>query len=1118
MDIPAACIIGAKAVLRAQETITVDRVAGATLSGTALASTVSETDIRLGGKTVIITLSSASWVENIATDTTIKNALFDGFVADVENDIQWAKVVSELKKTPGCVTKTSTNSITITLPKVYAYDITAAKQNISVTIPTGAAIGTTINIQAANAISINSTPPTAAKIVEVKAATKIYKSGDIVDINVTFDTPVDVLGIQVDDTGIPAINLETGTIDRNAVYSSGTGTNVLTFSYTVKDGDSSLKLDYKTKDSLVLLGGNIFNMGTSVKAVLTLPVPGSAGSLSDTSVVLVDAVAPKFNTSYPKKGTITELTADILINVNEKATIYYVTRINDINNIPSVAQVITEGQNATLPTTMAGKLDIVGNIDGKLPLSGLTAFKDYTVYMVMVDSLGNTSSTVNAFNFSTLDTTPPEFSKADSLDPINYPIQQVPTSDSLINILIKTNETGKVYLIAVPNGSTPPTSTQVMAFHNANDVPISQYLKATAAITKDTQIILGVTGLTVSTDYDIYVVCVDAIGNFILNPAKVTASTSQLSMKNVGVDLAKKILTNTTVQMQYSFDEQNWFDCTATNTNITYDDNAAILAIFIRETKNIANTWTLQAVKRQDEANINKYAISYDIAAKTITNTSTINLQYRIDGGAWNTLNAAGNASNVDFAPGLLEVRTAVTVSELPSLPVTAYNIAVPMPAPNLGYDDSENIIIGLDSTYEFSIDGGLWKTIVVDGAFAGTKKVEVRQKATKDKLPSIAKVINFTAGSIKVVAVPAAANETSFMSSVTITFEENTNKKALTPKDIRDYFLVGTWSTTSGAIVASHYWGADSDFKAQWNTAGNVLTIIYSTMANSTVKINDEVRIDGLAGIKNAAGTSSVYSPTGLLSGSFHRVPAIESVEAINKNGLIGFNNGDQIIITFDQPTIATVITKDNIDDWLEVIDSTGLINRTWGVTADTDIAWNAEGTQLTITFVDVTKTDITLKDKVTVSPLLGLTDADETTEACNSSSFISGSFTSTPKIVSVVIANSGATNTKNIGDTITITFDQATNKKQIKAYQLDTWLKLIAADGVTKHSWGAQDDNYIKWSADGKSVTIELRSTMGVTLAKGDTLYINATAGIKAADGGTASCGGSFVITGGY
>jgi hypothetical protein len=56
--------------------------------------------------------------------------------------------------------------------------------------------------------------------------------GDVITVTVTFDQSVTVTG------GTPTL-LETGLVDRNATYVSGSGSNILTFSYTVQAGMSA---------------------------------------------------------------------------------------------------------------------------------------------------------------------------------------------------------------------------------------------------------------------------------------------------------------------------------------------------------------------------------------------------------------------------------------------------------------------------------------------------------------------------------------------------------------------------------------------------------------------------------------------------------------------------------------------------------------------------------------------------------------------------------------------------------------------------------------------------------------------------------------------------------------
>lgn len=1115
MVIPASCIIGAKSSLIAGDTIMIERVGSVKLSGTAIGSNISESDIKLGGKTLIITLTNASWVDNITsdTDTTIKEALFDGFKADVE-PAQWALVVDRLKA--GSITKTSASVITITMPAVATYDLTASKQTITVTIPKEAVIGSSFDITASNSLVINSTPPVAAKVVKVSVPgtagsyPTVYKTGDTVTINVEFDTAVDV-------TGIPAINLETGTTDRDAVYKTGTGTSVLTFEYKAQAGDSSDKLEYKLATSLVMQGGSIVTAGSTVKANINLPKPGSGGSLSDTSNVKIDAVAPKMLTGYPKLGTVkTETAADILVKVDEKADIYYMVLPNDgSSTTPGADDIINEvSSGTTVPDGMKGMLNTVENIDLTLPVTGLSAYTAYTVYVTALDSLQNKSA-VSAFNFTTADTTAPQFNSG-------YPAQQEPLSDNRIDINVQSNENGEIYMIALPVGSAAPTGAQVKAaFENASDVQVAANMRAKATALSGQTITLSVTQLTVSTTYDIYAVCVDESGN-VSATATIQAKTRQLSLDNVGVNLQTRQLTNTTNQMEYSFDESIWIPCTNTATSITFNDSAEMLAIFIREAINTTNIRALDILTRESESRVDKSKVNYDIGAGKITNDSDVNLQYRIAGGAWSALNAKGSAVNVEFAPGLLEARTAATVSKLPSLPVTVDNIAVQMPAPNLGHSDTENVIYGLENTYEYRIDGGAWKTGATEGTFDGTKKVEVRAKATKDKLPSASQTIQFTADTIQVVAAPESKTVTK--KTVTITFEENTNKRALTVQNIKDNFLVGKWDAITGDVIQQNDWG--SDFSVKWNTSGNILTIEYNTMTGATLGINDEVRITAGAGITNTSGNSGNYNAKGTLTGSFHTVPAIVSIKAENGNDSYGFGTGDRIVITFDQATKAAVFSAADLGKFLPVTGGDGSSkNSVWAaVTEDSSIVWNTDGDKLTITFDNVTdptdpsKRLLPLVDKITVSTLLGLTDADETTEACNSSAFVSGSFTSTPEIESAVIVNAGAYGTKNAGDKIVITFDQATNRKQIKAYQLNTLLNLVDANGSTIHSWGTQKDSDITWNSEGTVLTIELSSVSGVTLKANDTLILNTQAGIKDKDGGSQASGSSTEIGGSY
>ncbi len=108
-----------------------------------------------------------------------------------------------------------------------------------------------------------------------------YGIGEAITITVTFSEAVTV-------TGTPQLELETGPVDRTINYSSGTGTNILSFTYTTQSGDESSDLDYKATGSLALNSGTIKDAAGN-NATLTLSTPGAAGSLGANKAIVIQA-------------------------------------------------------------------------------------------------------------------------------------------------------------------------------------------------------------------------------------------------------------------------------------------------------------------------------------------------------------------------------------------------------------------------------------------------------------------------------------------------------------------------------------------------------------------------------------------------------------------------------------------------------------------------------------------------------------------------------------------------------------------------------------------------------------------------------------------------------------
>lgn len=106
--------------------------------------------------------------------------------------------------------------------------------------------GTTRN-NIARILGTTASDVTAPTITGISSSTTngTLNLSDTVSIQVTLSEAVTV-------TGTPTLTLETGATDRTATYASGSGSTILTFTYTVQAGDISTDLDYASTTALAL--------------------------------------------------------------------------------------------------------------------------------------------------------------------------------------------------------------------------------------------------------------------------------------------------------------------------------------------------------------------------------------------------------------------------------------------------------------------------------------------------------------------------------------------------------------------------------------------------------------------------------------------------------------------------------------------------------------------------------------------------------------------------------------------------------------------------------------------------------------------------------------------------
>jgi hypothetical protein len=110
-----------------------------------------------------------------------------------------------------------------------------------------------------------------------------YTVGTNILVSVVFNKAVYV-------SGTPTLTLNT-TPAAVLSYTSGSGSNSLTFSYTVAAGQNSPKLDVASSSALALTGGSITDAALN-PANLNLPTPGGSGSLSATKTITIDTTPP----------------------------------------------------------------------------------------------------------------------------------------------------------------------------------------------------------------------------------------------------------------------------------------------------------------------------------------------------------------------------------------------------------------------------------------------------------------------------------------------------------------------------------------------------------------------------------------------------------------------------------------------------------------------------------------------------------------------------------------------------------------------------------------------------------------------------------------------------------
>ena len=235
-----------------------------------------------------------------------------------------------------------------------------------------AAPGAAGSISATSSIVIDTTVASVTTVSSTTASGS-YGVGSSITVVVDFSGPVDV-------TGTPLLALNSG---GTASYVSGSGSSTLVFSYTVGAGQSANPLDELSTTALSLNGGTIDTVSNGDPALLNLPLPGSANSLSQSNIIV--------DTSAPTVTDVTSTTADgtygagavITIVVDwSKNVVVTGTPELALNSGGTAAYVSGTGTSALTFTYTVGSGDSSSKLDytstGALSLNGGTIFDTVT--------------------------------------------------------------------------------------------------------------------------------------------------------------------------------------------------------------------------------------------------------------------------------------------------------------------------------------------------------------------------------------------------------------------------------------------------------------------------------------------------------------------------------------------------------------------------------------------------------------------------------------------------------------------------------------------------------------------------------------------------------------------
>lgn len=360
-------------------------------------------------------------------------------------------------------------------------------------------------------------------------------------------------------------------------------------------------------------------------------------------------------------------------------------------------------------------------------------------------------------------------------------------------------------------------------------------------------------------------------------------------------------------------------------------------------------------------------------------------------------------------------------------------------------------------------------------------------------------------------------------LSSVSVTINNN-GTSAATGADLANVALyrddgdnileAGSDDLLVGSQTSVNVGSATSVTAASNHALPGTFFITLATSASwSDANPADSVTVNlAAAGIVTSANSPTVTGVSTSTITADTTGPVLTTVAAQNTAGVDGKNAGDSLQFTFGEATTKPFLTATELSTTFTLNNSHSLLD---GLGLITSESWNSAGTELTVVISgNILLPSVDVGDTVTMA---GSLIQDMPGNSATGSAVIGGSFstvdTTGPVLTLAVAADAGSNVGLGAGDTILLTFGEATNKPVITKDNIATTLTLNNG-----HTWldGSGNIGSAAWNVSGTQLTITLSAGTSVPIVVvGDAVTVSGSVIKDVANNnatGTATITGNF------